>query len=117
MAKPNADRAAAAVAEAVLGKEGRVDTLRRLAAMTHGAAAAGGDPEAEALGDLDAAAPLADKVARHAYRIDQDDIDRARAAGWSDDDLFELILSAAVGAGMGRRSIGRAAVDRWERSR
>ena len=50
------------------------------------------------------------KVALHAYRITDKDIENLRAAGWSDEALFELTISAALGAGMARLNVGLAAL-------
>jgi len=40
---------------------------------------------------------LIEKVARHAYQVEDDDIGVARATGLSEDQLFELVVCAAVG--------------------
>lgn len=91
--------------------------VTRLAALQHGGAVATGDGNDHVLDELGAASALVDKVARHAYRIDDADVEAARAGGWSDHELFDLVVATAVGAGVTRRTLGRAAVDRWERAR
>jgi len=40
---------------------------------------------------------LIDKVARHAYEVVDEDIAAAKAAGVSEDELFELVVCAAIG--------------------
>lgn len=40
---------------------------------------------------------LIDKVARHAYKVVDEDIAAAKAAGFSEDQLFEVVVCAAVG--------------------
>jgi hypothetical protein len=40
---------------------------------------------------------LIDKVAKHAYRVTDEDISAARAWGLSEDQIFELVVCAAVG--------------------
>lgn len=40
---------------------------------------------------------LIDKVARHAYKVVDEDIAAAKAAGFSEDELFELVVCAAMG--------------------
>ncbi|MBO9151538.1 hypothetical protein ACFOTA_04930 [Chitinophaga sp. GCM10012297] len=40
---------------------------------------------------------LVDKVAHHAYKVTDADIDAAKQTGLSEDQLFELIVCAAVG--------------------
>jgi alkylhydroperoxidase family enzyme len=43
-----------------------------------------------------------DKVARHAFKVTDADIEALRAAGYSEDAIFELTLCAALGAGSAR---------------
>lgn len=43
------------------------------------------------------------KVHHHAYRVSDEDIAALRAAGYSEDQIFEATLCAAVGAGVARR--------------
>lgn len=50
------------------------------------------------------------KVARHAYKITDQDIATLKEAGYSEDAIFELTLSAALGAGMARLEIGLSAL-------
>ncbi|MGE2689935.1 hypothetical protein [Mycolicibacterium pulveris] len=40
---------------------------------------------------------LIDKVARHAHRVTDEDVAAVRAAGLSEDQIFELVVCAAVG--------------------
>jgi hypothetical protein len=40
---------------------------------------------------------LIDKVARHAHRVTDEDFARARASGLSEDQIFEIIVCAAIG--------------------
>ena len=43
-----------------------------------------------------------DKVARHAFKVTDADIEALREAGYSEDAIFELTLCAALGAGIAR---------------
>jgi len=40
---------------------------------------------------------LVDKVARHAYKVTDEDIETARVSGWSEDQVFEIVVCAAIG--------------------
>ncbi|MPZ57049.1 MAG: hypothetical protein GEU91_11245 [Rhizobiales bacterium] len=40
---------------------------------------------------------LVDKVARHAHRVTDQDIAAAKASGLSEDQVFEIVVCAAVG--------------------
>lgn len=95
------------VAAAVLGKHGRAPLLDRLAALRHGASGSDGlRPEL---------APLVDKVARHAYRVTDEDVRSVLDRGRSEDEVFDVIVAAALGAGLARREAGLTALARWER--
>ncbi len=50
------------------------------------------------------------KVALHAYKITDEDIEALCRAGYSEDAIFELTLSAAFGAGMARLERGLSAL-------
>lgn len=51
-------------------------------------------------------AAYAEKVARYAYKVTDDDIAALRAAGYSEDQLFEATLSIAFGAAQTRLQAG-----------
>jgi hypothetical protein len=57
-----------------------------------------------------ALATYVDTVARHAYRVTDDDLGRLQQAGHSEDALFEITVSAALGAALGRLERGLAAL-------
>lgn len=81
--------------------------LRR--AVEGRAAEAGG--RAAPSGELPAAlVAYVDKVARNAYKVTDEDIAALRQAGYSQDAIFEITLSAALGAGMARLERGLAAL-------
>jgi len=50
------------------------------------------------------------KVALHAYRTTDQDIEALRTAGYSEDAIFEITLSAALGTGMARLERGLEAL-------
>jgi hypothetical protein len=52
----------------------------------------------------------AEKVARHAYRISDEDIERLRTAGYSDDEIFEVTVAVALGVGLFQRDRGLTAL-------
>jgi alkylhydroperoxidase family enzyme len=90
------------VAEAVLGTPGDADLeLRRAVASV----AAG--REAELPDDL---RPYVEKVAQNAYKVTDADVEALRAAGYSDDAIFELTLAAALGAARMRLDAGLRAM-------
>jgi alkylhydroperoxidase family enzyme len=56
------------------------------------------------------AAAYAATVRRHAYRVTDAQVEALRAAGLSEDDIFELTVAAAVGAGLDRLDAGLQAL-------
>jgi alkylhydroperoxidase family enzyme len=58
-----------------------------------------------------AAATYADTVRRHAYRVTDADVEAMRAAGLTEDEVFEVTISAAVGAGLERLEAGLRAMQ------
>jgi alkylhydroperoxidase family enzyme len=47
-----------------------------------------------------------DKVHRHAYKVLDRDVEELKAAGFSEDEIFEQTVSAAVAAGIERLDAG-----------
>ncbi|HEX2698756.1 MAG TPA: hypothetical protein VHM89_00950 [Acidimicrobiales bacterium] len=53
-----------------------------------------------------AAAGLVDKIRRRAYAVTDEDVKGTqRETGWSDSQLFELVVATAVGEGLRRRAV------------
>ena len=55
-------------------------------------------------------ATYVEKVRLHAYRVTDGDVDALKAAGFSEDEIFEHTVSAAVAAGLERLDAGLRAV-------
>jgi len=53
---------------------------------------------------------LIDKVAKRAYQVTDDDIAALRSAGLSEDEIFELVVCAAVGQAARQYDAARAAL-------
>jgi len=51
-------------------------------------------------------APYLEKVRRHAYRVTDADVQRLKDTGFSEDEIFEHTVSAAVAAGLERLDAG-----------
>jgi alkylhydroperoxidase family enzyme len=54
---------------------------------------------------------LVDKVARHAYRVTDEDIAAARASGLSEDEVFEIVVCAAIGQATRQYEAALAALE------
>lgn len=54
------------------------------------------------------------KVARYAYKVTDEDVEALLQAGYSEDQIFELTISAALGAGISRRDAGLESLQRGE---
>ena len=96
-----------AMIDAVLTSSGETDpTLRQAVAAR--ASELGGystDMHADIPSEL---APYITKVALHAYKVTDEDIEALRKNGYSEDAIFEITLSAALGAGLARLKSGLA---------
>lgn len=73
-----------ALAKRILGGAGQASPSERRAAFNNRSLA-------------EPLATLVDKVARHAYRVTDEDIAAARESGLSEDQVFEIVVCAAVG--------------------
>jgi len=87
--------------DAVLAGPGTLDP------NTRRAAAEGADVPEALRGYLD-------KVARHAYKVTDEDVVGLRAAGYSEDQIFEATVSCALGACLHRLEAGLGAIERGE---
>lgn len=54
---------------------------------------------------------LIDKVTRHAYKVTDEDIAAAKAAGFTEDQIFELCVSAALGESKRQLDAALAALE------
>ena len=54
--------------------------------------------------------PLIEKIHRHAYKVTDDDIARLHSK-YDDDKMFEIVVSAAIGASRNRLLAGLEALD------
>jgi len=95
--------------EAVLTSEGDTDPSVRRAVESLSAQIGG-----HSMNQADAIPPelfsYVKKIALHAYKTTEEDIDGLRNADYSEDAIFEITLSAALGAGMARLERGLAAL-------
>ena len=99
MSLPEPDALVAALAKTVFDGAGHsTPALRRAVGGK------GGDVPA----DL---ASVVDKIRRHAYKITDQDIAGLKAAGYGEDELFELTIATALGTAVKRLELALAAVD------
>jgi len=96
--------------DSVLNGDGETRPALRQAVAARGAELAGrsGEPAAQEIPEN--LRDYVDTVSLHAHRIADEDIQALRRAGYSEDALFELSLSVAVGAGLARLERGLAAL-------
>ena len=95
--------------EAVLASPGDTDPGLRQA-VEERSAELGGRPGARASELPPELVSYVNKVALHAYKTTDKDIEALRNAGYSEDAIFEITLSAALGAGRARLERGLAAL-------
>jgi alkylhydroperoxidase family enzyme len=97
------------VRENVLGPSGYSEPGVRVHVEAY-AARHGQDAESAAASVPEALRGYVDKVARFAYRVTDEDVQALKRAGYSEDAIFEITVSAALGAGMHRLERGIAAL-------
>lgn len=98
-----------ALQDSVLTGPGETDPALRRAIEARSAEAGG--RTAPVSGEVpDVLKSYVDKVARHAYEVTDSDLEELKRAGYSEDAIFEITLSAALGAGMARLERGLAAL-------
>jgi alkylhydroperoxidase family enzyme len=95
--------------DAVLTSPGDTDPTLRCA-VEERAAELGGRSEAKTDPVPPELVTYVKKVALYAYKTTDEDIEALRQAGYSEDAIFEITLSAALGAAMGRLERGLAAL-------
>ncbi len=93
----NITQARAALVTRILDGKGDAPNAQRRAAF-------------ENAGLTGAVATLVDKVAKHAHRVTDEDIAAVRAAGLSEDQIYELVVCAAVGQSTRQLEAGLAAL-------
>ena len=54
---------------------------------------------------------LIDKLSKHAYKINDEDVDRVCASGLSEDQIFEIVVCAAVGEATRQYDAALAALE------
>ena len=102
------------LARAVLTTAGETTASLRQAIEAR-AAAAGGRPGTPAEAVPAALDQYVGKVAHQAVDVTDADVDALKAAGYSEDAIFEITVSAAVGAARGRLDRGLGALRRIPR--
>jgi hypothetical protein len=94
----NITRARKAVVARILEGNGRASHAQRRAAFDN---AGLGEPLSR----------LIDKVAKRAYTVTDEDIVAARASGLSEDQIFEIVVCAAIGQATRQYDTALAALD------
>ena len=87
----------------LLGAPGETDTSLRQAVFDRVRIGAGEVPE-----DL---RTLVEKIADRPWSVNDEDLTQLREAGYSEDQIYELVLAAAAGAGVHRFEAGLRAIE------
>jgi hypothetical protein len=106
-APPDSDDPVERLRRSVLEGPGHTDPeLRRAVAAYAGELWADGSTEVTLPSGLE---PYVSKVAVASYKVLDEDVDELGRAGWSEDQILELTLAAAVGCGLKALEAGLAA--------
>lgn len=89
-----------------------VERLRKqvIEKALHGPGKASGDARRAAFDNRDAG-PLVEKVAQNAWKVTDEDVAAAKAAGLSEDEIFELVVCAALGQSTRQLDAALAALE------
>lgn len=98
--------------EALLGRAGKSDPALRLAVFEMTRRGARVMPVAQP-GALDLR-ELVEKIDERPWTVSDEDFSRLRRAGYSEDQIFELTVAAAAGAGVRRFEAGLRALEAAE---
>jgi hypothetical protein len=98
----NIERARKALLQRVLEGDGRASAVERRAAFNNG-------------GLSEPLRYLVDKVAVNANAINDEDINRAKRSGSSEDQIFEIVVCAAVGQANRQYDAAKAALETAQR--
>lgn len=110
---PDANRYAAftrGLVDAVLGPARGAATEPSLRQAVEARAASFGSRPGPRVEVPQALTAFVDRIAQHAWRVTDDDVLALRQAGYSEQAIFEITASAAVGAGLARLERGLAAL-------
>src|ERR1700682_1764860 len=94
--------------EALLGPSGKSDAVLRVAVFEQTRKSAGEIPAAADNLDL---RELVEKIAERPWTVTDEDFSKLRQAGYSEDQIFELTVAAAAGAGVRRFEAGLRALE------
>jgi len=94
----NIAQARRAVVARILEGEGRASHALRRAAFDNA-------------GLVEPLSSLIDKIAKHAYKVTDEDIAAARTLGLSEDQIFEIVVCAAVGQATRQHDAALAALE------
>src|SRR4051812_17599310 len=96
--------------DAVLNGRGETPSGLRRAVAARAAELAGQPAEVPKVEIPAGLREYVDTASLHAHRLTDEDVAALRRAGWSEDAVFEISLSVAVGAGLARLERGLAAL-------
>lgn len=105
------------VRTALLEKTGHTSIELRSSVEAAAAAMSGRSNDAGSADDApEKLAPYIEKIARLSYKITDEDVEDLLRAGYTEDEVFEVTLSAAFGASVARMECGLRALAEASRS-
>jgi alkylhydroperoxidase family enzyme len=94
--------------DALLGPSGKSDAVLRAAVFERARKSAGGIPAVPGALELRA---LVEKIDERPWTVSDEDFSKLRQAGYSEDQIFEVTIAAAAGAGVRRFEAGLRALE------
>lgn len=99
----------------VLQGKGKTDPGLRQAVAARSAELGGGPAAPPGAAIPAGLRDFVDKTALHACQITDEEIQTLLRAGWSEDQIYEIAVSAAIGGGLSRLERGLAALEGGKR--
>ena len=96
-----------------LSSPGETTSALRRAVEARGASLAGGERKGKGAVPEELLTYV-EKVALNAYKTTDEDVEEMKSAGYSEDEIFEITLSATLGASLARLERGLALLDGGE---
>lgn len=97
--------------DAVLKGPGKTDSALRQAVAARSAELGGGPATPPGAAIPAGLRDFVDKTALHASQITDEEVQALLRAGWSEDQIYEIAVSAAIGGGFARLERGLAALE------
>jgi len=101
------------VLDKILGEDGHLEQSKRQSIFSYAKSCAdAATPLVDMAAEL---VPFVEKVTSDPYKVVDRDIEQLKALGYSEDQIFEMTIAIALGAGSGRLSLTQRLIEESHR--